>query len=114
MHLAQLRWLEGFAATGRWHLLGGGPPLALDGLLLGRARRTVNTLRREHARALDGLVGDGTAWLGTIDGMLARLGAEVHGRAPRRRAGWPRRASEGRRGRSWPRRRGWAPWSRRR
>jgi hypothetical protein len=43
MYLAELRWLEGFAADGRWYVVGGEPrEVAVDGLALARARRVAN------------------------------------------------------------------------
>jgi hypothetical protein len=78
MCLSQLRWLEGFAADGQWYVVDGAPaPIALDGLALSQARRTVNTLLRDHRRSLERFVGDVGAWQGMIDGVLSRLGRYV-------------------------------------
>ena len=78
MYLAQLRWLEGFAANGGWYVVDGEPAgMALDGLTLSRARRIVNTLRRDHGEALATLVVDARAWLATIDGLITSLGRHL-------------------------------------
>jgi hypothetical protein len=84
MVLGQLRWLEGFAAGGRWTVVDGEPAeVAVDGLALARARRAINVLRRDHGESLRHLVGDVPAWLATTDGILQDLDAHVHGgRAP--------------------------------
>jgi hypothetical protein len=80
MYLSQLRWLEGFAADGRWHVVGGEPrALVVDGPALARARRTANTLRREHGGALAALVGDAEAWFAGVDEVLKHLGDRLHG-----------------------------------
>ena len=82
MHLAQLRWLEGFEADGRWWVVGGEPAqVTVTGLVVARARRTINMLRRDHAVALKDLLGDPTAWLATREAILRHLGERVHGRA---------------------------------
>jgi hypothetical protein len=82
MHLSQLRWLEGFAANGRWYALDGEPSgTVLDGLLLSRARRTVNVLRGDLRGALSSLVDDAPAWLDAVDGVLAGLARQLQGRA---------------------------------
>src|SRR5687767_11538713 len=83
MYLSQLRWLEGFAADGRWYVLeGASAAVALDGLTLSQARRTVNALLRDHREALGRSVGDVDAWRATIDAMLSRLGRHVRESVP--------------------------------
>jgi hypothetical protein len=80
MHLSHLRWLEGFASNGRWYAVDGDPAgIVLDGLTLSRARRSVNTLRRDHSEALAALVDDAEAWLATIDAVLTSLGRQIRG-----------------------------------
>jgi hypothetical protein len=82
MYLAQLRWLEGFAAGGRWYVVEGEPrEVAVDGLALARARRVANKLRHNLARALAGLVGDVAWWSRTTDGVLKQLGEHLRGHA---------------------------------
>ena len=81
MHFGQLRWLGGFMFDGRWHQVDGEPAEApIDGLALARARRTINTLRRDHGGSLRRIVGDVPAWLAAAEGVLRHLDAHVHGR----------------------------------
>lgn len=81
MYLGQLRWLEGFEADGRWHLVGDEPgDISLEGLALARAQRTVNILRRNHRGVLSHVMDDPAAWFAAADGVLRRLGERAHGR----------------------------------